>query len=161
MKIAAGATALLALAAAAVVYGRYGYDIWRWGCPSQEELERPRTPEEAEEAFDAEGIALERIAWPAELRKAHAYEGATVLRHEAERVTLTLVVCKAQCEVPRSQVRPGRPREQVRFGFSTTNVAGWITGTDRRADVDLREPLSRAIDGLGTTVHPDSRCYIG
>jgi hypothetical protein len=76
-------------------------------------------------------------------------------------VTLTLVVCRSHCEVPRSQLRPGGPREQLRFGFATTNVAGWITGNDRQADAALREPLARAIDGLGTTVHPDSRCYVG
>jgi len=76
-------------------------------------------------------------------------------------VTLTLVVCASHCEVPRFQLRPGRPRQRFRFGFSTTNVAGWIHGEDRRADAELREPLSRAIGALGTTVAPDSRCYVG
>jgi hypothetical protein len=152
---------LLVFVVGPLVYWRYGYDIGRWGCPTDEELQRPRTPDEVEDAFDGEGLALERIAWPAELRRARSYEGATVLRHETPGVTLTLVVCRSRCEVSRFQIRPGRPREQVRFGFSTANLAGWIAGSDRQADRDLRDPLSRAIDGLGTSVDPGSRCYIG
>lgn len=161
MKAVAAATAVVALTAAAIIYGLYGSDIRRWGCPSQEEVARPRSPDEVTDVFAREGLVLERISWPAELRRARSYLGATVLRHEAPGVTLTLVVCRAHCETPGSQVRSGRPRRQVRFGFSTANVAGSIWGTNREADAALREPLYRAVDGLGTTVDPDSRCYVG
>lgn len=147
--------------AAVAVYGVFGANVWRWGCPSQEELERPRSPEEVEAAFAAEGLRLEAIGWPPELRRARAYIGATVLRHEAPGATLTLLVCRARCEVNKFQLRPGRPRERVRFGFALgNNIAGWIQGGDRHADARLREPLSRAVDGLDVAVDPDSRCYV-
>jgi hypothetical protein len=156
-----GVTLGVLFVAAVVVYGVFGANVWRWGCPSDEELSRPRTVAEVRDAFAREGLALEELEWPSELRRARRYIGATVLRREAPDVTLTIVVCKAHCEVPSSQLRPGRPRQRLRFGFSTTNVAGWIAGNDRQADAELRDPLSRAIDGLGTTVDPDNRCYIG
>jgi hypothetical protein len=118
--------------------------------------------DEVERAFADAGLPLERIAWPAELRRARAYEGTTVLRHDAPGVTLTIVVCRAHCELNRFQLRPGRPRRAFRFGFSLgNNVAGWIRGDDRRADAALREPLYRALDELDPAVDPDSRCYVG
>ena len=74
---------------------------------------------------------------------------------------MSLVVCRARCELNRFQVRPGRPRERFRFGFALgNNIAGWIQGADRRADSRLREPLSRAVDRLDMAVDPDSRCYV-
>jgi hypothetical protein len=156
-----GVTLGVLFVAAVVAYGMFGADVLRWGCPSQEELERPRSPDEVESAFAEQGLPFERIGWPTELRRARSYEGAVVLRRTTPGVTLTLVVCESHCEVPRAQLRLGRPRRQVRFAFSTANVAGWIEGEDRRADAVLRDPLGRALDDLGTTVAPDSRCYIG
>lgn len=157
-----GLTLGVLLVSGVIVYGVYGANVWLWGCPSQEELERPRAVAEVEEAFAAAGLPLERIEWPAELRRARAYDGTTVLRHEAPAVTLTIVVCRARCELNRFQLRPGPPRRRFRFGFSLgNNIAGWIQGADRPADAALREPLSRALDGLDASVDPDSRCYVG
>lgn len=156
---AAGATVLIL--GSLVFYGVFGWNISRWGCPSQIELERPRSQNEVTEAFADEGLRLERIGWPAELLRARSYEDATVLRHEVPGATLTILVCAAHCEVNRFQLRPGSPRQRFRFGFALgNNIAGWIQGGDRSADAALREPLSRAVDGLDVAVDPDSRCYI-
>lgn len=150
------------LALAIVGYGRYGADVWRWGCPSEEELRRPRGVGEVAEAFARAGLPLERVGWPPELRRARAYEGAAVLRHESPRVRLTVLVCPERCELGRFQLRPGGPRERVRFGFSLgSNVAGWIQGADRQADADLRAPLGRALSRIDGAVDPGSRCYVG
>ena len=151
------------IVAAVVVYGVFGADVFRWGCPSQEELERLRDPDEVVAAFAEGGLPVVQVEWPAELRRARAYRGSVVFRHEARGATLSLVVCRAHCELPRSQLRPGRARRLDRFGFSNRNagVAGWISSADPRAAARMRRQLEPAFDALGTNVDPGSRCYIG
>lgn len=156
MLVAIGVVVVAAIA----VYGVFGANVWRWGCPSQEELERPRAPTEVVDAFAERGLSLERIGWPAELRRARAYEGAAVYRYEAPGTTLTVVVCVARCELSRFQLRPGKPRERHRFGFSTVNIAGWIAGEGRAAAARLRQALGPPLDELDASVDPDSRCYV-
>jgi hypothetical protein len=48
----------------------------RIGCPSQEELGRPRDAGEVVEAFADAGVPLERVAPPAALREDPAYRRA-------------------------------------------------------------------------------------
>jgi hypothetical protein len=153
-----GVTVGVLVVAGLVVYAVFGADVVRWGCPSQEELQRPRSLDEVVDAYGDRGLPLRRTAWPPELRHARAYEGAVVLRHDAPGATLTLVVCKAHCELPQSQLRPGRERRRFRFGFSTVNFTGWIAGENRRAAARLRKDMP---GNVGPTVDPGSRCYIG
>jgi hypothetical protein len=150
-----GVTVGVLVVAGVAAYAVFGADIGRWGCPSQEELERPRTLDEVVAAFGQEGLPLVRVPWPGEVRRASSYDGARVLRH-AHGARLTLVVCNARCELPQAQLRPGT-RPSFRFGFSTVNVAGWIAG-ERHAAARLRDVLPAT---LGPTVKPGSRCYIG
>lgn len=161
-KALAGFAAVIGLVAVAVVYGQYEFQIARWGCPSQAELDRLRTPAEVEAAFDKSGLELGRTTWPLELRRARAYRDLVVLRHDEPGATLFVVVCEVRCEVPRSQIRPGLPRRRIRFGFSLgNNVAGWIAGDDRHATSRLRRAISEPGAELDTGVDPNSRCYIG
>jgi hypothetical protein len=154
--------AVLLVFAAVAVYGVFGANVWRWGCPSQAELERLRTPVEVEAAFRRSGLELVRTAWRRELRGARPYRGALVFRHSAKGATLYVLVCEVRCGISRGQLRHGTPRERFRFGFAMgNNVAGWIAGDDRRAAARLRHALSEPLAELDAGVDPDSRCYIG
>ncbi len=157
-----GATLGLLVVSAVVVYGIFGADVWRWGCPSQAEISEPWSPDDVRSAFAGNGLDLLPILWPPELRRARPYRGATVFRHEQAGEALHVVVCTARCGISRFQFRAGKPRAQVRFGFSLgTNVAGWISGPDRSAAGRLRRALSEPLDELDRNPDPDSRCYIG
>jgi hypothetical protein len=143
LALAAGLLVVLSVA----VYGRYGYDVWRWGCPSQAELEAPRSPSEVTRAFADAGLPLARAPWPPELWDARAYRGSIAFRHEADGATLHVIVCGTPCRISQ-QTRPGSPRERFRFGIDLgNNVVAWIAGEPRAA--------------LDAGVDPDSRCYVG
>jgi len=157
-----GATLALLFVSAVAVYGVFGADVWRWGCPSQAEIAEPWSPDEVRSAFARNGLDLVSVAWPPELRRARPYRGATVFRHQRPGAVLHVVVCTARCGISRFQIRPGEPRAQVRFGFDLgTNVVGWISGPDRSAAARLRQALSEPLDELNRNPDPDSRCYIG
>ncbi len=157
-----GATLALLFVSAVVVYGVFGADVWRWGCPSQTEIAEPWSREEVERAFARSGLDLVRVAWPPELRTARSYRGATVFRHEQPGAALHVLVCTARCGISRFQIRPGKPRAQVRFGFDLgTNVVGWVSGPDRAGAARLQRALAQPVDELNRSPDPDSRCYIG
>ena len=157
-----GATLALLFASAVVVYGVFGADVWRWGCPSEAEIAEPWSPDDVRGAFARNALDLMPVAWPPELRAARSYRGATVLRLERSGATLHVLVCAARCGISRFQIRPGKARAQVRFGFSLgTNVAGWISGPDQGMAARLRRALSKPLDELDRNPDPDSRCYIG
>ena len=158
-RVLAAAVGVLIIGAA-VLLGIVGAHVWRWGCPSQAELERLRTPEEVVLAFEKSGLELEPATWSRELRGAGAYRGALLFRHDAPGATLHVLVCKVRCGISRFQLRPGRARERFRFGFVPgNNVAGWIGGEDQSA-ARLRTAIGKPLGELDTSVDPDSRCYI-
>jgi hypothetical protein len=146
--------------AAIAAYAVFGANLARWGCPSQEELDRPRSPAEVVDAFAQGGVRLGRVAWPPELRRARSYRGAVVYRHQMRAATLSLVVCKARCELSRFQLRPGNARSRHQFGFSTINLAGWIDAEDRSSAARLRGALGPVLSRLDASVDPGSRCYV-
>lgn len=151
-----GATLGFLFVSAVVVYGVFGADVWRWGCPSQAEIAEPWSTDEVRSAFAGNRLDLVPVARPPELRTARAYRGATVLRHRQPGAALHVVVCDERCDVPRFS---RRRLAQIRFGFSLgTNVAGWITGPDRAAAARLRRALSEPLAELDRTA---DRCYIG
>ncbi|CAN5823056.1 hypothetical protein BH20ACT14_BH20ACT14_10560 [soil metagenome] len=157
-----GATLVLLFVSAVAVYGVFGADICSWGCPSQAEIAEPWSRDEVQSAFARTGLDLVRIEWPPELRTARSYRGAAVFRHAGPGAVLHVLVCAARCDLPRFQIRPGRPRVQLRFGFGLgTNVVGWISGPDHAAAAGLRHALSEPLDELNRNPDADSRCYIG
>jgi hypothetical protein len=147
--------------AAVFAVGLLGANALRWGCPSQQELERPRTPTEVEEAFARHDLELVRIPWPAELRHARSYAGAVVLRHERPNAAVTAIVCRSRCEVTRFQLRPGKPRTRYRGAYLLRTVATWVTAADRRSQARLSSAVREAVDDLDPNPDPGSRCYIG
>jgi hypothetical protein len=151
--------AVVVIVAGVAVY--VAAEVWRWGCPSQEELDRPRSVSEVVDAFSDGGLPLERVRWPAELRRARAYRGAVVFRHDTPGATLHVVVCRARCGLSRFQLRPGRPRASHRFGFSGLNVGGWIAGEHAGAARLQRKLGQGALDDVYDQPDPGSRCYIG
>jgi len=159
VKVVAAATAVVTLAAAAIVYAQYAYHISRWGCPSQAELERPLAPEEVRGAFARHDLELTPISWPAELRRARSYAGATVLRHRQATATVTVIVCRVRCEISRFQVRPGMPRQRFRGGYNLRNVVNWVAADDRQSQAQLLPAVHAAIDDLDPSPAYGSRCY--
>jgi hypothetical protein len=145
--------------AAVVVYGVFGANVLRWGCPSQEELERARTPVQVEEAFARHDLELVRIPWPAELRHARSYAGAVVLRHERPNAAVTVIVCRSRCEITRFQLRPGKPRTRYRGAYLLWAVATWVTAADRRSQALLSPAVRDAVDDLDPNPDLGSRCY--
>jgi hypothetical protein len=160
VKIVAG-VASAALVAAAIVYAQYAYRISRWGCPSQAELERPLAPQEARDAFARHDLELTPMSWPAELRRARSYAGAAVLRYTQGTAAVTVIVCRARCEITRFQIRPGIPRGRFRGGYNLRNLVDWVAADDRRSQAQLLPAVHAAIDDLDSSPEYGSRCYVG
>ena len=92
MFAAIAMVSLLGLGFAFVYSGR------RWGCPSQEELERSRSHEEVRDRFADEGLRLEQSRLPQSLFAGHAeYRGARIYRAIYNGASRWVVVCRQRC----------------------------------------------------------------
>jgi hypothetical protein len=161
VNVVAVLTAVVALAAAAIAYGRYGYHMWRWGCPSQADLGRLLSAQEVQDAFARRDLELTRITRPSELRHARSYDGAVVLRHQRRTAAVTVIVCRARCGITRFQIRPGIPRRRYRGGYNLRNVVDWVAADDRRSQAQLLPAVRAAMDDLDPSPAYGSRCYVG
>ena len=164
-KAVAGAVALLALVAAAITYGRYGFDLVRWGCPSQAELDRIQSVEDVTASFERHDLPLEPIPLPAWLPpREPAYRGAKAFRHEAPRATVYVLVCRQRCAI--SRFRFGEARRVVeqrwRLGIdSNNNVPIWVSEADRRSGAQMLEAVAAPLEDVQPYIAYGSRCYIG
>lgn len=157
---------VVAVAVAALgAVGAYGYYALDWGCPSNEELERPLSAGEVEAAFAPNGLTLVPARLPIAIPP-----GATSYRREAEGATLFVVVCKGLCgeggpvRLPDlSRVVFGSERggpRTPRHGWELLNVGIWVADADRRSAQSLVPRLSPIVDDLSSTIPPDDRCYV-
>lgn len=163
-KTLAGAGALVVLVAAVAAYGRYGYDVWRWGCPTDADLDRAQSVEGVAAAFAWHGMALEPISLPVWLPPSEpAYRGAQAFRYQASGATAYVLVCRERCAISRFRFGEARRvgEQRWRLGMdSNNNVPIWVTEVNRRAGTRMLE----AIAGPQARVQPyiayGSRCYV-
>ena len=157
--------ALVALVAAAITYGRYGFDIVRWGCPSQAELDRTQSVEDVTAAFVRHELPLEPIPLPAWLPPTEpAYRGAQAFRHAAQGATVYVLVCRQRCAI--SRFRFGEARRVVeqrwRLGIdANNNVPIWVTEADRHSGARMLEAIAGPLKDVQPYIAYGSRCYIG
>jgi hypothetical protein len=162
------AVVVLALVGAAATFVFPG---WRWGCPSQAELERARAPGDVVGAFADGGVRLVRTQLPhAVAREDAAYRHARVYRHvtsrAASRAALFVLVCEARCtDAPRLRERDipiaSRSRQRVRQISSLgNNIAVLVTDNDGRSGRELQARVQPILIGLDAAQDPESRCYI-
>lgn len=166
MRVAVGVLVLLALVAAVAAYGAFGANIWRWGCPSDAERTKLRSPEEVVDAFDDHGVELTRIPLPRVLANgAPVYREAVLYRRSTASATAFVLVCTARCAISRYQLkRPGGglpAGQRWHIGvIGGNNVVLWITADERRSGAELSKQTAPAVGDISGHVDPDSRCYI-
>jgi hypothetical protein len=159
------ACVLLAIPFAAVAYGRETLNVVRWGCPSQEELQRNQSVEDVVLAFARTGMPLQRIPPPVWLPpREPAYRGAQVFRYRADGATTYVMVCRQRCAV--SRFRFGKARkageQRWRLGMSSNNnVPIWVTETGSRGGSRMLEAIRPALREVHPSIEYGSRCYIG
>lgn len=156
--------AVLLLVASAVVYVHYGFQIARWGCPTDEELNRNQSVEEVVTAFEDSGLTLEAIPLPVWVPPTEpAYRGARAFRHATPRATVYVLVCRQRCAISRFRFGEARKvgEQRWRLGIdSNNNVPLWVTETDRRAGAQMLEAITPALRRVQPYVEYGSRCYI-
>lgn len=147
-----------------VVYGRYGFHIARWGCPTEEELNGIQSVEDVISAFEDSGVPLEAIPLPVWLPPTEAaYRGATAFRHATPRATVYVLVCRQHCAISRFRFGEARRvgEQRWRLGIdSNNNVPIWVTETDRRAGAQMLEAIGPTLRDVQPYVEYGSRCYI-
>jgi hypothetical protein len=155
---------LTLLATTAVVYERYGFNIARWGCPTDEELKRTQSVEEVVDAFENHDLALERIPFPVWLPKTEpAYRDARVLRHATLRATAYLIVCRRQCAISRFRFAEAREVGEQRWYMGLipgNNVPMFVTEAGRGDGRRLLEAIEPARREIHPSIEYGSRCYI-
>lgn len=154
---------LLALAGV-VGNGRSSLEIVRWGCPSQDELERVQSVDEVVDAFREADLPLERTPMPAAIPPtAPGPRGGTAFRHVTPGATLYVVVCPRRCTSNRFRHdREDTTGQRWRLGMNSgNNVPVWVTEEDRRAGTRLLEAARRPLREVHPYVEYGSRCYIG
>ena len=155
------AAVTLVLVAAAVAVA---VDVGRWGCKSQAELERTRSPAEITAAFADAGVELKPVRPPrVVVGNDRPYRGARAYRYESERATLWILVCRGRCAGAPAGL--GRPRlvegRQLRqFSALGNNIAVFTTDTDRRSGPQLQARVQHVLNDLDVAEDPGSRCYI-
>lgn len=158
--VVGGAVALILTAAAVAV----AFDVRRWGCKSQAELERTRSPNEVTAAFANAGFRLTTARFPGEvIGTAVRYRGAAIYRYDSERATLWLLVCRERC----TSAPPGLDRQTRIEGrylrlFATlgNNIALFTTDKDRRSAEVLKARVQHVVNDLDIAEESGSRCYI-
>lgn len=166
MRVVAGALVLSAFVAAVAAYGAFGANIWRWGCPSDAERAKLRSPEEVVDAFDDHGVELTRVPLPRVLANgAPVYREAVLYRHSTASATAFVLVCKTRCAISHHQLN--RPGGGVPAGqrwyigvIGGNNVVLWITADDRRSGAEISNQTTPAVGDISGHVDPDSSCYI-
>lgn len=138
-----------------------------WGCPSQAELERPRSPKEVASAFAVEGVQLTRTRWPGVIPWSGAYRNALAYRHTTPRAALFVVVCEARCvnappglREERIGVGGGRRQHLRQFSTLGNNLAVFVTDEDGHSGRQLHARLRQVLNELDAAVPYGSRCYI-
>ena len=161
----AASGAIVLVVSFTVVYVRYGFQIARWGCPTDEELNRHQSVEDVRSAFEDSGLPLERIPPPVWLPPSEpAYRGAQAFRHATPRDSVYVLVCRQRCAISRFRFGEARRlgEQRWRLGLdSNNNVPIWVTETDRRAGRQMLENLTPALREVHPYVEYGSRCYIG
>jgi hypothetical protein len=163
-----GRIAVFALAAGIggvfLAVGAIGYSMLRWGCPSDDELQRPIPRAEVEDAFADRGLDLQPAPFPVPLPP-----GARSYRHEADQASIYVVVCEQLCDAEDSQRVPditqvdfpsGGVEQRVRRGIILLNVHIYLTDADRRTAQDLRERVEASANDLDPNPKPENRCYV-
>jgi hypothetical protein len=155
---------LATLLTASVAYQRYGYDAWRWGCPTNEELSRNQSVGDVTGAFEDAGLPLEPIPLPVWLPpREQAYRGAQALRHATPRATVYVLLCRQRCHISRFRFGEARRvgEQRWRLGMDSNNNAPiWITEADRRGGRQMLEAMTPALREVHPYIEYGSRCYI-
>ncbi len=161
ITVLAGAAAVFVVFAAAVAVASSGS---RWGCRSQDELERLRPPAEIVEAFSEAGAWLSLAELPrAVVGNDGPYQGASAYRYDGERATLWVLVCRARCAgVPAGLDRPLAIDNRYLRQFSAlgNNVAIFMTDNDRRSGGQLQARFQHVVNDFDVAEDPGSRCSI-
>jgi hypothetical protein len=159
--LAAGLAALVLIGVAVV----FAYSSVRWGCRSQAELERTRSPEEVVDAFADAGVAVVPELLPrVVVGSDRPYRGARAFTSETERATLWVLVCRARCAgapkgLSNRPIVDGRPMRQ--FSALGNNIAVFTTDNDRRSGRALQARVQHVLNDLDVAEEVGSRCYIG
>ncbi len=165
-RLVVGSLALAALVAAVAAYGAFGANIWRWGCPSQAELDRLRTPAEVIDAFDDHGIDLAQVRLPPVLANgAPVYRDAVLYRHSTVSATAFILVCEMRCAISRYQLTRTGGGVPAGKGWHVgmilgNNVAAWVTADTSRSGAHLSERTTSGLGDVDRGVDADGRCYI-
>jgi hypothetical protein len=158
------ACVLLALPVAAVAYGRGTLNVVRWGCPSQEELQRMQSVEDVVLAFTRNDLPLERVPLPVWLPPGEpAYRGALAFRYRAAGATTYILVCRQRCAISRFRFAEARRvgGERWYMGLdASNNVPIWVTESARRRGLRMLETTKPARREIHPYVEYGSRCYV-
>jgi hypothetical protein len=161
----AAAVAALVVVGASAAFASNPNHIFRWGCPSSADIERPWSVDEVVEAFEDSGLPLE----PTTVRPpfprpsgARAYRGAQAFVHRADGATLHVVVCREQCSLNLARASTDERRRLYRLaGEARPNVVAVVTDVeDPRAADRLRRAIDEPLRELDRSVGYGSRCYI-
>jgi len=158
------AAVLLLFVGVAAAYGRYEWQIVRWGCPSQAELDRLQSVEDVTSAFARHDLPLESIQLPVWLPPAEpAYRGARAFRHAPPGATVYVLVCRQRCAISRFRFGEARKvgEQRWRLGLdSNNNVPIWVTEADRRAGRRMLAAIAPVLREVHPYIEYGSRCYI-
>lgn len=144
--------ALMLTALGGAVAG-YGYAVLDWGCLSRAEIERPLTPKQVVEAFNAAGFDLQPTRVPVKLRA-----GARIYADETQDASIFLVIYRGG----RTSTDEAEPVFQslagssqvVAYGIQLLNVDIALT------DAQLAKSVNPVVEDLNRSPRPGDRCYI-
>ena len=140
------------------------YPGLRWGCKSQAELERTRSPEEVVEAFADADVPLVATSLPrVVVGYDRPYQGARAYAHDTEQATLWVLVCRGRCAGAPQGLgeRPVVGGRRVRqFSALGNNIAVFTADNDRRSGHALQARVQHVLNGLDVAEQSGSRCYI-
>lgn len=138
----------------------------RLGCPSQAELERPRSADEVVARFAQDGIQLRPTPVPPAISAGRPeYRYARVYRYTGEDGAIWAVVCRRRCEatfappltdLPAPQSRQRRIRQT---SFAGNNLVFVFTG-ERELWRRLLTRSGDALADLDSAPEYGSRCYV-
>jgi hypothetical protein len=126
----------------------YGYAAFRWGCPSNAELMKPRSVDEVSDAFREAGYRLTHRRTLPQIE---------VFRHSVEGAAIWAFICRRACNA-RRQVEAVGP---IVYSVVLTNVVVAISATDTAVGQQLVSALTPIVDRLDRGSKPGDRCYVG